>query len=127
MSNKILKKHHINPDHFRVTIFGSARIKPNDPRYNQVYQLAKRIAHKDYDIVTGGGPGIMEAANKGHQDGRKKGSDVHSYGLTIMLPYEDEANPQESPEQRFEIPKEPSRFGDYRKGRLPHSLCERRW
>lgn len=87
------KKHqfHANPNHFRVAIFGSARIKPNDPRYNQIYSLARMIAEEGMDIVTGGGPGLMEAANKGHMEGRKT-KKVRSLGLNIMLPNEQEAN-----------------------------------
>jgi len=81
----------IDPGHFRVAIFGSARIQPNDPRYNQIYSLARMIAQDGMDVVTGGGPGIMEAANKGHREGRK-GKKVHSLGLNIMLPQEQEAN-----------------------------------
>lgn len=83
---------HINVERFRVAIFGSARIRPNDPRYKQVYSLARRIAAAGFDIVTGGGPGIMEAANKGHRDGRRKGKDVHSFGLKIMISQEQIAN-----------------------------------
>lgn len=82
---------HIDPDHFRVAIFGSARIQPKDPRYNQIYSLAKMIAAEGMDVVTGGGPGLMEAANKGHKEGRKS-SKVHSLGLNIMLPMEQRAN-----------------------------------
>ncbi len=85
------KEPKINPDHFRVAIFGSARIKPNDPRYNQIYSLARMIAAEGMDIVTGGGPGLMEAANKGHKEGRKS-KKVHSVGLNIMLPMEQKAN-----------------------------------
>lgn len=92
MNDEGFQQNSIDPDHFRVAIFGSARIKPNDPRYNQIYQLAKHIAGKEYDIVTGGGPGLMEAANKGHQEGRQNGSKIHSFGLNIMLPREQHAN-----------------------------------
>ena len=81
----------IDVEHFRVAIFGSARIKHDDPRYKQIHTLAKMIAAEGLDVVTGGGPGIMEAANKGHKDGRK-GKKVHSYGLNIALPKEQEAN-----------------------------------
>ncbi|MFH0838453.1 MAG: LOG family protein [Patescibacteria group bacterium] len=85
------KKSHLHHSHFRVAIFGSARIKSNDPRYNQIYSLAKMIAAEGMDIVTGGGPGLMEAANKGHQEGRKS-KKVHSFGLNIMLPKEQKIN-----------------------------------
>lgn len=76
---------------FRVAIFGSARIKKNDPKYRQIESLAQRIAKAGFDVVTGGGPGIMEAANKGHKEGRKN-NDVHSFGLNIELPYEQISN-----------------------------------
>jgi uncharacterized protein (TIGR00730 family) len=77
----------INKDHFRVAIFGSARLKPSNRDYKLVYNLAKLIAKENFDIVTGGGPGLMEAASKGHAAGRKN-NDIHSIGLTIKLPME---------------------------------------
>jgi uncharacterized protein (TIGR00730 family) len=83
MKNSIKKRAIIN--HFRVAIFGSARIKKGDARYKLVYNLAKRIAEEGIDIVTGGGPGIMDAANRGHHNGRKK-KNIYSVGLTIHLP-----------------------------------------
>lgn len=70
--------------HFRVAIFGSARIKSPDPEYKQVFRLAKMIASVGIDIVTGGGPGLMDAASKGHHAGRKN-NHVRSVGLTIKL------------------------------------------
>lgn len=102
----------INPDHFRVAIFGSARIKSNDPRYNQIERLARMIARAGMDVVTGGGPGLMEAANKGHAEGRKNGSHVHSIGLNIALPHEQEDN------KHLDIKKEFSHFS----GRLDHFM-----
>lgn len=69
---------------FRVCIFGSARIRAQDPTYQEVYRLARELAVSGMDIVTGGGPGLMEAANRGVQEaqnGRSK-----SYGLPILLP-----------------------------------------
>lgn len=93
-------KFEIDPDHFRVAIFGSARIKPNDPRYNQIYSLARMIANEGMDVVTGGGPGLMEAANKGHKEGRK-GNKVHSFGLNIMLPQEQMSNKHLDVQEEF--------------------------
>jgi uncharacterized protein (TIGR00730 family) len=72
---------------FRVAIFGSARLKRNDPIYNQVQKLAKLIAAEGIDIVTGGGPGLMDAASRGHHSGRK-GKETYTLGLTIHLPRE---------------------------------------
>jgi uncharacterized protein (TIGR00730 family) len=77
----------INKNHFRVTIFGSARLKRNDRIYKQVYNLAKMLAKENIDIVTGGGPGLMDAASRGHYAGGK-GNNSHSIGLTIRLPKE---------------------------------------
>ena len=73
--------------HFRVAIFGSARIKKGDPTYKLVHTLAKQIAMEGMDIVTGGGPGLMNAASEGHYHGRKDKA-LHSIGLTIKLPRE---------------------------------------
>src|ERR1051326_4130672 len=69
---------------FRVCIFGSARIRPQDPTYKEIYCLARELARDGMDIVTGGGPGLMEAANRGGQDARNGHS--KSYGLPILLP-----------------------------------------
>jgi len=77
-------------DNFRVSIFGSARIQPNNEVYQKTFLLAKSLGDADIGVVTGGGPGVMEAANKGH-----RASDfVHSksIGLTVDLPFEPEEN-----------------------------------
>ncbi|WP_455277858.1 LOG family protein [[Eubacterium] cellulosolvens] len=75
--------------HFRVTIFGSARIARGDPIYNTIFELAKMISEAGMDLVTGGGPGLMNAASEGHYAGRKNDK-VHSVGLRINLPFEQE-------------------------------------
>lgn len=77
---------------FRVTIFGSARIKKEDPIYQDVYSLAKSLGALGIDIVTGGGPGLMEAASTGHTDGDVLGR-ADSIGLNIILPFEQKPNP----------------------------------
>ncbi len=76
---------------FRVTIFGSARLKPEDEIYQMVFDLAKEIGKKGFDIVTGGGPGLMEAANAGHAAGDKE-EKADNIGLTIQLPWEAHGN-----------------------------------
>ena len=72
---------------FRVVIFGSARIERGDPNWNLIYDLAKKIAEEGIDVVTGGGPGLMEAASEGHYAG-DIGKNVQSIGLQIKLPKE---------------------------------------
>lgn len=79
-------------DYFRVSIFGSSRVKPGDKIYQDVRFLAKELAEKGCDIVTGGGPGLMEAANLGAKDGNIRGV-VKSFGLPIELPIGEEKNP----------------------------------
>ncbi len=81
----------MDPNHFRVAIFGSARIKKNDVNYKQIFELAKEIGKNDIDIVTGGGPGIMEAANAGHEKGSTENKS-HSIGLNIFLSHEQHPN-----------------------------------
>lgn len=82
--DKLLLKTGGNND-FRVSIFGSARTKKSNKEYQQVYELAKMLGQRDIDVVTGGGPGMMEAANKGHKAGSKL-THAHSIGLGVKLP-----------------------------------------
>lgn len=78
---------------FRVTIFGSARIKDADPIYKEIFKLAKDIGKLGVDVVTGGGPGIMSAASFGHQAGSKVSKKKsHTIGLNIRLPFEQKPN-----------------------------------
>jgi uncharacterized protein (TIGR00730 family) len=70
-----------------VSIFGSARTPPEDPRYEQARALARRLGEEGFSIITGGGPGIMEAANRGARD-----AGVPSVGLGIELPHEQGMN-----------------------------------
>lgn len=81
-----------------VSIFGSARLKPDHLYYQMAVDVAQKIANKGFAIITGGGPGIMEAANKGAQDA--KGS---SCGLSIDLPMEYEPNQYIDPKYRLQF------------------------
>ncbi len=74
---------------YRVSIFGSARIKENSHHFTEVRKLAYEISRRGADIVTGGGPGLMQAANQGAQEGSQFS---RSIGLPIELPFEAEAN-----------------------------------
>jgi uncharacterized protein (TIGR00730 family) len=112
MSNSLkVKVHELNvkeeskKNNFRVAIFGSARIKKGEKAYKQVYNLAKEIGLNGYDIVTGGGPGLMEAANAGHIAGDKS-EKVESIGLNIKLDFEQSIN------EYVELKKEFERFAE---------------
>lgn len=90
----------LDPEHFRVAIFGSARIQPEDKIYKNTFELAQEIGKQKMDVVTGGGPGLMEAANYGH----KMGSDPEfkSIGLTIELPNEQGGNKHLDVKEHFQ-------------------------
>jgi uncharacterized protein (TIGR00730 family) len=77
-----------------VTVFGSARAKPNSKYYRLTEQIAYLLTSKGFGIISGGGPGIMEAANKGAHFSRGK-----SVGLNIELPMEQEHNPFIDPDK----------------------------
>ncbi len=71
-----------------VTLFGSARTKPGDPQYETAVTVARMLGEAGFSIITGGGPGMMEAGNKGaHEAG------MMSVGLNIELPFEQHINP----------------------------------
>lgn len=78
--------------YFRVAIFGSSRIQPEDEIYDQVRELARQLSYMGCDIVTGGGPGLMRAANEGARAGGYRYK-TRSFGLTILLPMEEQPNP----------------------------------
>jgi uncharacterized protein (TIGR00730 family) len=71
-----------------VSIFGSARTHPDDPQYLAAVELSRLLAQQGFSIITGAGPGIMEASNKGAKLGGG-----HSIGCNIELPFEQGANP----------------------------------
>jgi uncharacterized protein (TIGR00730 family) len=79
-------------DFFRVAIFGSARTQPGSRVYEDVKHLAKHLAERGCDIVTGGGPGLMQAANEGENLGDPNNR-TRSYGIRVELPFEQGANP----------------------------------
>src|SRR5438132_1897227 len=79
-------------EHYRASIFGSSRIRRGDPIYEEVKSLSFELARMGIDIVTGGGPGLMEAANSGASEGQIQ-SKARTFGLAIHLPTEEAANP----------------------------------
>ena len=71
-----------------VSVFGSSRTPSSHPHYRKARELSRMLAERGFAIITGGGPGIMEAANRGARDAGKP-----SVGLNITLPHEQKANP----------------------------------
>ena len=79
-----------------VTIFGSARVKPGTPYYELAEKTARLLSDSGFSVISGGGPGIMEAANKGAFEGKSP-----SVGLNIQLPHEQSTNPYQNISQTF--------------------------
>jgi hypothetical protein len=90
--NELTRFRRTTRQNYRVTIFGSARLKPGTIVYDQVKQLAAELTRMGCDIISGGGPGLMQAANEGAlsvapQPGKR------SVGIRVELPFEQELNP----------------------------------
>jgi uncharacterized protein (TIGR00730 family) len=90
--NNLTRLRRAKSEHYYVTIFGSARIQPNEQVYVDVKRLAADLTRMGCGIVTGGGPGLMQAANEGASEVDGKDS-KHSVGIRIDLPFEQAVNP----------------------------------
>ncbi|MEM2703421.1 MAG: LOG family protein, partial [Candidatus Bathyarchaeia archaeon] len=88
---------------FTVAIFGSARIERGSRIYWEIYELARMIGEAGMNIITGGGPGLMNAASEGHRAGRRS-SEAKTIGLRIKLPF------KEVESSHLDIKKEFDRF-----------------
>lgn len=90
--NELTRLRRTTRQNYRVTIFGSARLKPGTHAYNEVKKLAAGLTKMGCDIISGGGPGLMRAANEGalsvESTARKR-----SVGIRVELPFEQEINP----------------------------------
>src|SRR5204862_4764955 len=76
-------------ERYRVSIFGSARTRPGSFGYEETKRAAAALAEMGCDIITGGGPGLMQAANEGAATAPER---AHSVGIRIDLPFEQDAN-----------------------------------
>lgn len=83
--------------HPAVSVFGSARTKPGQPYYNLAEEISRLLSDAGFSVISGGGPGIMEAANKGAFYGKSP-----SVGLNIQLPHEQSNNPYQNISQTFQ-------------------------
>jgi uncharacterized protein (TIGR00730 family) len=90
---ELLRKHDLS-----ATFWGSARTQPDDPYYKAAEELAAKLAQRDFSIVSGGGPGIMEASNVGAYKVQGK-----SVGLNIKLPFEQKLNPYTNQSLNFDF------------------------
>lgn len=96
MSEFVEATERLQPIRPAVSIFGSARIAPEHPYYDLTERIARKLSDAGFSVISGGGPGIMEAANKGAFHGRSP-----SVGLNIQLPHEQKNNPYQDISQTF--------------------------
>ena len=90
--NNLTRLQPTSRERYRVTIFGSARVASGTVPFEEVKRLAKAIVEMGGDVITGGGPGLMLAANEGAAAGGRETGDA-SIGIRVDLPFEQEANP----------------------------------
>lgn len=90
--NNLTRLRPVRRERYRVTLFGSARMKPGTWVYDEVLKLSAALADMGCDIVTGGGPGLMQAANEGAA-ASAAAERVQSVGIRVDLPFEQEVNP----------------------------------
>ena len=90
--NQLTRFRRTTRQNYRVTIFGSARLKPCTVAYDGVKQLAAELTNMGCDIISGGGPGLMQAANEGAHSVQPKAL-KRSVGIRVELPFEQEVNP----------------------------------
>src|ERR1043165_810782 len=90
--NELTRLRRTTRQNYRVTIFGSARLKPATPAYDAVKKLAAELTKMGGDIISGGGPGLMQAANEGAHSVNPKAL-KSSVGIRVELPFEQEVNP----------------------------------
>jgi len=96
MSEFVQATERLAPIRPAVTIFGSARVPTDSPYYALTESIARKLSDAGFAVISGGGPGIMEAANKGAFDGKSP-----SVGLNIQLPHEQHSNPYQNISQTF--------------------------
>ncbi|MFZ5485207.1 MAG: TIGR00730 family Rossman fold protein [Pseudomonadota bacterium] len=96
MSEFVVATERLAPITPAVTIFGSARVAPDSLYYRLTEEIANKLSDAGFAVISGGGPGIMEAANKGAFRGKSP-----SVGLNIQLPHEQHANPYQDISQTF--------------------------
>jgi uncharacterized protein (TIGR00730 family) len=97
MSEFVSATERLNRIHHAVSIFGSARTKPDQPFFKLTEEIARLLSDAGFSVISGGGPGIMEAANKGAFYGKSA-----SVGLNIQLPHEQTSNHYQNISQTFQ-------------------------